>query len=55
MSNDEINVFEQVWAVIMRIFYQVLDWFRGYKKENDETWTDTIPNVTDPDGKYYKG
>ena len=42
MSASEIKSFEDLWQYLMKIFYAILDFFRGAGKDSIPVGTDTV-------------
>ena len=42
MSASEIKSFEDLWQYLMKIFYAILDFFRGAGKDNVPVGSNTV-------------
>ena len=42
MSASEIKSFEDLWQYLMKIFYAILDFFRGAHKEPVDVGSNTV-------------
>ena len=42
MSASEIKSFEDLWQYLMKIFYAILDFFRGAGKDNIPVGSNTV-------------